>query len=148
MLCARLSALAAVLALTAVPAVALGAALGAAANQPAAAAAGPISCEGFHSKLACDLHPLLCRWSRPNKHCRSKSSPPPPPAPPSPPGPPGPPAARTALFWLEPYANLTTVASYTAAWSQFGANKRPGYSMPCRRHCHLMRDTSLDPVSR
>ena len=37
--------------------------------------------------------------------------------------------SRTALFWLEPYANLTSVAAYKAAWAQFGANARPGYLM-------------------
>ena len=38
-------------------------------------------------------------------------------------------SSRTALFWLEPYANLTSVAAYKAAWAQFGANARPGYLM-------------------
>ena len=36
---------------------------------------------------------------------------------------------RSALFWLEPYANLTTVADYRAAWQQFSTNARPGYIM-------------------
>jgi hypothetical protein len=52
------------------------------------------------------------------------------PAPSPPPPPPhGPVGNRTALFWLEPYANLTTEAAYAQAWSQFGENKRPGYIM-------------------
>ena len=34
---------------------------------------------------------------------------------------------RTALFWVEPYANLTSVDDYAEAWQQFSANKRPGY---------------------
>lgn len=28
---------------------------------------------------------------------------------------------RRVIFWVEPYANLTSVTAYTAAWSQFGA---------------------------
>ena len=34
---------------------------------------------------------------------------------------------RTALFWLEPFANLTSVAAYKDAWEQFGARARPEY---------------------
>jgi hypothetical protein len=34
---------------------------------------------------------------------------------------------RRALFWLEPYANVTSVAGYQSMWAQFAANARPGY---------------------
>eukprot|EP00040_Diaphanoeca_grandis_P003085 m.23715 g.23715 ORF g.23715 m.23715 type:complete len:316 (-) comp14320_c0_seq1:280-1227(-) len=36
---------------------------------------------------------------------------------------------RQALFWLEPYTNLTSVADYKQAWRQWEHNKRDGYIM-------------------
>ena len=115
-----------------------------AASALAAAAAGATpaaaDCGDFRTKLACHMHPLQCRWSRPHRDCVPKApapappTPPAPPAPPAPPGPspspaPGPRGNRSALFWLEPYANLTTVADYRTAWQQFSTNARPGYIM-------------------
>ena len=103
----------------------------AAADVAAADVAAP-PCGEFITKGHCDVHPLRCRWSRPNHCCLSKNPPEPPPIPP-PPAPPRPlppkPLNRTALFWLVPYPNLTTVADYTTAWAQFGENQRPGYIM-------------------
>lgn len=36
-------------------------------------------------------------------------------------------ANRTALFWLVPYTNLTTVEQYMQAWGQFATYAAPGY---------------------
>ena len=97
-------------------------------NGAAATGAAAPKCGNFTTKLSCDLHPEHCRWSRPNHNCVPKMLPPPPSPSPSP-SPPSSVGNRTALFWLEPYANLTTEAAYAQAWSQFGENKRPGYIM-------------------
>lgn len=37
--------------------------------------------------------------------------------------------ARRVVFWLEPYANLTSVPAYVDAWHQWRDNARPGYVM-------------------
>ena len=36
---------------------------------------------------------------------------------------------RRVVWWLEPYANLTSIAEYTSAWRQWRDNARPGYVM-------------------
>lgn len=36
-------------------------------------------------------------------------------------------ADKSAIFWVEPYGNLTSVAAYQTAWRQFGQNRRPGW---------------------
>jgi hypothetical protein len=89
------------------------------------AAIATSSCSTFHSKLSCDLHPLVCQWSRPHRLCQPKAAP----ASPAPPPPPARSANRTVVWWLEPYANLTSVDAYSRAWRQFQQNKRPGYIM-------------------
>ena len=35
--------------------------------------------------------------------------------------------AKQVVWWLEPYANLTSIDAYKAAWHQFADNRRPGY---------------------
>ena len=48
------------------------------------------ACASHKTQLACDLHPLECRWDRQTRRCGSKSTPPPGPPPAPPPAPPTP----------------------------------------------------------